>query len=106
MIPDNCSDCTTFLLGEDTGLCINNTHPEYCKQKQIWADEVKMKPLTGNQVNRLLFHEGEDSIEERGNKDDGYEVYRHDTRHLPPVGGLEVVRECLKQVLAQEGDED
>lgn len=52
---------------------------------------AKMKPLSGKQVNWLLFHEGEDSIEERGNVDDGYEVYRHGT-------------ECLAQ--ADEGDED
>ena len=53
-----------------------------------------MKPLTGKQINWLLFHEGEDSTEERGNKDDGYEVYRHDT--------LEMVRKCLER----DGDED
>lgn len=98
MIPANCSDCTTYTLGENTTRCINNTHPEDCKQKEIWADEVKMsKPLSGDQANWLRNHEGEDSIEERGNKDDGYEVYRHDT--------LEVVRKCLKQVLAQEEGE-
>lgn len=55
-----------------------------------------MKPLSGKQINYLLWHEGEDSIEELGNKDDGYEVYRR--------VNVEVAKDCLAQV--DEGDED
>lgn len=34
------------------------------------------KPLSGWEANRLYWHYGPDAIDERGNKDDGYEVYR------------------------------